>query len=100
MDATVIMVEDIRLFINETYCLEEAVADRLQFYYVTKIGNNGNTKKVVLDDDNSIFATFVIRTNDDRNILPRNIVLGDINMQVRNIVGVRFKLTAPAIAVI
>ena len=32
-----------------TYNLDGYISDRLGFYYVTKVGSNGNTKVVVLE---------------------------------------------------
>ena len=38
------------------YCLDEYVADRLEIYTKTFIGDNGNTKGVKLDGVDNIFA--------------------------------------------
>ena len=35
----------------ESYDLDDAIADRLKFAYFTKIGNTGNKKWVIIEDD-------------------------------------------------
>ena len=45
------MIGDVRLLISTAYALDECITDCLEFFYVTKVGNNGNTKDVQLDDD-------------------------------------------------
>ena len=87
MDETMTSVEDINLFIIQIYSLEEAVADRLELYYVTKTGNNGNTKKIVLEDNDLRVDTFQIITHDNKNMFPRSVVMTDINLHIRNIIG-------------
>ena len=42
---------DIKQLFLLHYDLEDAVVDRLEFFYVTKIGKNGNTKNVKFDDE-------------------------------------------------
>lgn len=39
------------------YNLEDAIIDRLEFGYNTKIGNNGNRKYVRIEDDGSEVIT-------------------------------------------
>ena len=53
VDSLLTTIEDLRNLIAGSYNLEGSIVDRLEFYYVTKIGGNRNTKKVVLEDDNT-----------------------------------------------
>ena len=39
--------DDLLRFIIESYNIEDSISDRIEFYYATKIGSNGNTKKIV-----------------------------------------------------
>ena len=41
--------------LSQNYCLDEYVADRLEIYTTTFIGDNGNTKDVKLDGVDNIF---------------------------------------------
>ena len=83
MDAT---VEDLHVLINTAYQPEAYISDRIEFFYVTKIGESGNSKKIVLEDD-TIYKNKTMRTHDDRAILPRHVTISDISIQVRNKVG-------------
>ena len=44
-------VSEVKQVIYEYYDLEEAVVDRLELSYKTKIGKSGNEKLVVVEDD-------------------------------------------------
>ena len=80
-------VEDLSNLLTGSYNLEESIIDRLEFYYITKIGGNGNTKKVVLEDDDISFKTKLVRVNNDKAVAPRLLTLNDVHVQVRNLIG-------------
>ena len=82
-DATVgNIIEDIAKSFN----LDDYIIDRLEISYRTKIENNGNTTNVELEDGD-IFSSMMIRTDDDKNILRRQLIITDLNIQVRNQIG-------------
>ena len=87
VDSTVSTTEDLLEFIRESYNIEDSTVDHIEFFYITKIGNNGNTKKVMLEDDGSAYSSKMIRYHDNKEILPRPVILSDINLHVRNVVG-------------
>ena len=72
-------------FVN--YHLEDAVVDRLEFFYVTKIGKNGNTKNVKFDDEEVFLSTKNIRYESDSNLPSRTVIISDINVCVWNQIG-------------
>ena len=78
--------DDIIELLSVTYNLDEYIQDRMEVFYVTKIGSNGNTKKVVLDRCD-YFKTCKVRDNDDKNVPERSVLLSDLEVQVRNFVG-------------
>ena len=45
VDETVSTTDDLLQFIVESYHIDDSIADRIEFYYATKIGSSGNTKK-------------------------------------------------------
>ena len=47
-------LEEIKSLFHDNYDLDDAVLDRLEFYYVTKIGNKGNNKDVRIEHGDSI----------------------------------------------
>ena len=65
----------------------KSAMDGIEFYYITKIRNNSNTKKVLLEDDGSEYSSKMIRYHDDKHVLPRPVMLSDIKIHVRNVVG-------------
>ena len=42
---------------------------------------------MLLDNDASHYNSHMIRVDDDKNVLPQNVVIGDINIHVRNLIG-------------
>ena len=52
-----INISELKIIFYMNYDLEEAIIDRLEFGYNTKIRNNGNTKYVRLEDDGSELCT-------------------------------------------
>ena len=63
--------------------LDKYVSDRLEFYYVTKVGSNRNTKDVVLERSDSM-KDKKIRTHDDKSVPARDLILTDLKLHVRN----------------
>ena len=59
--ADAITIDDLRQFFMTAYHLEDYILDRLEFFYVTKVGSNGNTKKIVIGDMDN-YTEKVIRT--------------------------------------
>ena len=53
-------IDELDDLISESYNLEEHIVDRLEFYYLTKIGDNGNNNSVVLDGDRR-YDSYMIR---------------------------------------
>ena len=43
IDVTINTGDDLKMFIANTYELENEIVDRLEFFYRTKVGNKGNT---------------------------------------------------------
>ena len=80
-------VSEVNQVMYENYDLEEAIVDRLEFSYKTKIGKSGNDKLVVIQDDGRTLKSCKIRKNDDSNIPPINIVIDDIEIKVRQQLG-------------
>ena len=78
--------EELLELIYSTYQLEKYILDRLEFYITTKIGNSGNTKEVKLELDKAI-TSYEIRTNNDKNVPPRSVMLQDVKVQVRHQYG-------------
>ena len=66
----------------QNYCLYKYVADHLEVYTITFIGNNGNTKDVKLDGVDNIFNE-QIQTNADKNLPKVYITLDDVRLRVR-----------------
>ena len=60
--------------------------DRIELYYVTKIGNSGNTKQVRTDDGRE-YASYSIRIENDKDIPARLLTIDDLKIQVRNQIG-------------
>ena len=71
----------------ENYDLEEAIIDRLEFAFNTKVRKQGNTKNVRIEDDGETINKLRIRKNDDSNLPNSLLHLDDINVKVRHIVG-------------
>ena len=78
--------EDFLQVIQGAYQLEEYVVQRLEFYVVTKVGNNGNTKEIKLELGNNI-STYSIRTEDDKTLPAREVTIADVNLHVRHQYG-------------
>ena len=66
-----------------TYELEDKIIDRLEFYFCSKIGNNGNSKNVVLPLDRD-FHYLLIRTEDEKDVPPRSVNINDISVHEHN----------------
>ena len=79
-------LEEIKILFYDNYDLEDAVIDRLEFFYVTKIGNKGNVKDVRIEDGDDI-SSLKIRRNFRSNLPSELLLLSDINVKVRYQVG-------------
>ena len=73
-----ITVDELREVIQEQYALDDAVVDRIEFQYKTKIGNKGNSKMVSIFDGGSKLEG-EIRTDDGK----RQLTVQDLNIRVR-----------------
>ena len=51
-----IMVQEMIEILVQCYLLEDAISDRIEIYYTTKIGMNGNTKNVVIPREEMIMT--------------------------------------------
>ena len=78
--------DEVLTSIGENYCLDDYVTDRLELFYVTKVGTNGNTKKVALDRVDTI-NKYKIRNDNDKNIPARDVHFSNLHLQVRNVMG-------------
>ena len=67
---------------KKSYELEDAVVERIEFTYKTKIGSKGNSKLVRIDQPMSKFDG-IIRTNENASIAGRQLTLEDLTMRVR-----------------
>ena len=79
-------LEEIKSLFYDNYDLEDTVIDRLEFFYVTKIGNKGNKKDVRIEDGDNI-SLLKIRRNDGLNLPSELLLLSDISVKVRYQVG-------------
>ena len=66
-----------------TYCLEDAVVDRIEFIFQTKIGNKGNTKSVSIKEGSETLEGRTIRIQDDPAVAGRALTLCDLDIKVR-----------------
>ena len=66
--------------------MDEYVSNRLKFYFVTKVGSNGNTNDSVLERSDSIKHN-TIRTNGVKNVPPKDFAITDLKLHVRNECG-------------
>ena len=82
-----INVAELKQLIFEYYDLDEAVVDRLEFSFKSKIGKNGNDKLVVIEDDGKNINTKKVRKNDDPNLPAVDILIEDIELKVRQKLG-------------
>ena len=82
-----INISDLKILFDENYDLENAVIDRLEFFYVTKIGNKGNTKEVRIEDVDTNISRLKIRRHEQSNLPSDFILLKDINVKVRYKLG-------------
>ena len=80
-------VSELKQIFYENYDLEEAIIDRLEFAFITKVGKQGNTKNVRIDDDGETVSILRIRRNDDSNSPDSLLKLEDITVKVRQIIG-------------
>ena len=80
-------VSDLKQIMYYNYDLDEAIVERLEFCYKTKVGNKGNTKWIAINDDSSSIGIQKIRIENDSNLPNRNIVIDDITVQVRYRLG-------------
>ena len=78
-----ITVYEMKHTLYENYDLDEAVVDRLEFRFKTKIGHNGNCKLVVTEDNEEMLHIYKIRKNNNLNILASHILLEDVDLKVR-----------------
>ena len=79
-------IDDVKVLLESAYHLDEYIVDRLELYFITKIGTMGNTKNVVLEDDD-IISSKTIRTEDDENLPARMLSINDVCIRVRNRIG-------------
>ena len=80
------LAEDIIELLSATYNLDDDIIDRIEVFYVTKIGENGNTKKVIIERTDDI-QNNKIRDYDNKNSPDRSVTIADLKLQVRNHVG-------------
>ena len=69
------------------YNLEDAVVDRLEFSFESKIGDKGNTKIVRIEDDGSMLDKYKIRRHGNKKLPSCIININDISVKVRSQVG-------------
>ena len=81
IDVTVYTDEDLRHFFSCTYELEDYIVEILEFYFTSKIGNNGNSKNVVIPTDADFNS---LRTHDDKEKPPRHVSIEDISVRICN----------------
>ena len=65
---------------QEQYALDDAIADRIEFIYKTKIGGRGNTKDVSITEGE---LRGMIRTEDNPAIPARALTINDLSIKVR-----------------
>ena len=70
------------IFSNRLNTLDNAIADRIKTYYTTFIGNNGNTKDVIIINGQHIFDK-TTRTYFDGSLPSVQVTLSDIQLRVR-----------------
>ena len=75
-------MDEMRELVQEAYLLDDAVVDRIEFQYSTKIGKKGN-EKIVRINEGAQKLEGVIRVNDDPDIPGRPLTLQDLDMKVR-----------------
>ena len=71
--------------IGEVYDLDRAIVQRLEFSFVTYVGNKGNTKIVVLDKHQAIRG--IVRHDRSPAVLPAQLGIDDVKLRVRMEVG-------------
>ena len=76
-------ISDMKHLFDESYELDDAVIDRLEFFYITKVGNIGNVKEVRIEDADENIGSLKIRRQDQSNLPSEFILLNDINVKVR-----------------
>ena len=59
---------DIVNVLAEAYHLDDYILERIEIFFLTKIGSSGNTKQVKLADDIN-YDTIMMRSNNDKNSL-------------------------------
>ena len=73
---------EMRDTIQTEYALDDAIVDRIEFQFKTKVGNRGNNKVVRICEGYSKLEG-VIRIHDDPAMLSRALTLRDLEMKVR-----------------
>ena len=58
----------------------------MSFFYVTKVGNNGNVKNIVLSCNDDLNDK-VIRTEKNKTLPPRKVTIDDICVRMRHQIG-------------
>ena len=76
-------VDELRNLVQLTYCLEDAVVDRIEFIFQTKIRNKGNTKSVSIKEGSETLEGRTIRIQDDPAAAGRALTLCDLDIKVR-----------------
>ena len=88
-------VWELKKILYENYDLEDAIVDRLEFGYTTKIGNKGNSKWVkIMDDDDVFISNLKIRRNDNSALPNSDISIDDLKVQIRYILDDEIEVDA------
>ena len=82
-----ILIIDIIATISEHYFLEHQIIDRIEVSYTIFIGNDGNTKWVMIAQDVSYIFILEYRIDQDKNIPQIPLKLEVIHLKVRYQVG-------------
>ena len=79
-------LDEMRDAMKHHFALDDAVCDRIEFIYKTKIGRKGNTKEVRIKDGEAKLEG-AIREEDDPVEPSRPLTLNDLNVKVRHQIG-------------
>ena len=72
-----ICVEDMKDLLQATYDLKDAVIERIEFQYKTKVGEKGNTKVVRISEAGARIEG-IIREKDNPKIPGRPLTIDDV----------------------
>lgn len=80
-------VSEIKTLFVESYDLDDTMIDRLQFVCSTKIGNKGNEKWVIIEDDDIHLNTKSIRRHKDIFLPSSALSIENLDVKVCNMIG-------------